>query len=147
MKIGLDTNLLIYAHIPRLPEHDRARNWIYRQLQSSDTTLVTSPMILQELVHVITDPRRFQPPVSMSEALALAGNWTGRSNVECLPVTETATQLAFDLMDRNGLGRKRIADCLLAATLLSHDVRILATRNVRDFAVFRELKAIDPLEA
>lgn len=147
MKIGLDTNVLIYAHVPRFPEHDRVRRWVYRQLESPEIVLVSTPTVLHELIHVITDPRRFEPPVAMSEALALARNWTGRSNVECLPVTEKAARVAFDVMDRNGLGRKRLADSLLAATLLSHDVGILATRNPGDFAVFRDLKTIDPFES
>jgi predicted nucleic acid-binding protein len=147
MKIAVDTNILIYAHAPRFPEHDRARNWIYTQLEAPDVTLVTTPLILSELIHVLSDSRRFEPPVPMSEAVELARNWIGRSNVECLPVDEEAAALAFDLFHRHGLGRSRLADTLFVGTMLVHDVTTLATRNTRDFALFEKLKLIDPIAA
>ncbi|MEO8216319.1 MAG: TA system VapC family ribonuclease toxin [Acidobacteriota bacterium] len=145
MKIAVDSNILVYAHVARFAEHERARGWIQQQLEQPDVTLVTTPLILSEVVHVITDPRRFTPPVPMREALELARNWLGRSNVECLSVDDEATALAFDLMDRHGLGRSRLADTLLAGTLLVHQVTVLATHNVIDFSVFGELRLIDPV--
>lgn len=145
MKIAIDTNILIYAHAARFPEHERARSWIYRQLEQPDVTLVTTPLILSEMVHVITDPRRFEPPVQVGEAVGIARNWIGRSNVECLAIDEDATALAFDLIDRHGLGRNRLADTLLVGTMLVHKVTLLATRNTRDFSIFRQLELIDPV--
>jgi hypothetical protein len=41
--------------------------------------------VLHEFVHVITDGRRFDRPVAMTEALTLARGYLGRSNVECTP--------------------------------------------------------------
>jgi predicted nucleic acid-binding protein len=38
---------------------------------------------------------------------------------------------ASDLLDRHGLGRKRIADTLLAATLLHHGISELITWDPR----------------
>ena len=143
--IAVDTNILIYAHVARFPEHDRSRSWIQRQLEQPDITLVTTPLILNELVHVITDPRRFEPPVPVHEALEIARNWIGRSNVECLEIDEEATALAFDLIDRYSLGRNRLADTLLVGTMLNHDVTTLATRNTSNFSVFPEVRLIDPI--
>lgn len=145
MKIAVDTNVLIYGHVARFPEHERARTWIYQQLDQADVTLVTTPMILSEMVHVITDPRRFEPPVPVQEALEIARNWIGRSNVECLATSEEAAAITFDLMDRHGLGRHRLADTMLVATMLVHDVTILATRNTRDFSIFSQIRLIDPI--
>jgi len=145
MKIAVDTNILIYAHAARFPEHERARSWIYRQLEQADVRLVTTPLILSEMVHVITDPRRFEPPVPVGEALEIARNWIGRSNVECLAIDEEAASLTFDLIDRHGLGRSRLADTMLVATMLVHGITLLATRNTADFSVFRQLQLIDPI--
>jgi toxin-antitoxin system PIN domain toxin len=145
MKIAVDANILIYAHVARFAEHESARGWIQRQLELPDVTLVTTPLILQELIHVITDPRRFSPPVPVREALEISRNWIGRSNVECLSIEEEATAVAFDLIDRHGLGRSRLADTLLVGTMLVHDVTVLATRNKRDFVLFPEIRLIDPI--
>lgn len=147
MKIAVDTNILIYAQMARFPEHERARSWIYHQLEQADVTLVTTPLILSEMVHVITDPRRFEPPVPVREAIEIARNWIGRSNVECLAVDEEAASLSFDLIDRHGLGRNRLADTMLVATMLVHEVALLATRNTQDFSIFSQLRLIDPIAA
>jgi predicted nucleic acid-binding protein len=46
--------------------------------------------------------------------------------------------------ERHRLGRKRIADTLFAATLLTHGVTELITCNPSDFRIFEGLTLIDP---
>lgn len=141
---GLDTNVLIYAHLPALTEHAAVRSYLYQLARRADVELAVTPTVLHELVHVVTDARRFDPPVAMAEALALARRFLGRSNVTCQPVTEEAVALALDLLDRHHLGRKRIADMLLAATYLCNGVSTLVTCNPGDFAIVDGLAIIDP---
>jgi predicted nucleic acid-binding protein len=147
LKIGVDTNVLVYAHMPAMPEHATVRARLHALLRSDDVELCTSSLVLHELVHVITDARRFDPPVSMPEALATARLYVGRRNVECLPVHEDAIRRALDLLEEHGLGRKRVADTLFAATLLTHGVTHLLTCNVSDYALFDELTLEDPRAA
>ncbi len=144
MKRGLDTNVLIYAHLPAFPEHRRVRSFLLDELRRPGVTLVLTPGILHEFVHVVTDARRFDVPVPMGEALALARAYLGKSNIECLGADETVLLEAFELLDHHGLGRKRIADTILAATLLHHGVEELITCNLADFRIFEKLKLIDP---
>lgn len=144
MKRGLDTNVLVYAHVAALPEHRVVRAFLAGQLTRRDVTLVVTPAVLHEFVHVVTDPRRFEPPVEMGEALALARLYLGRANVECLATNAEALAEAFALVDRYRLGRKRLADTLLAATLLHHGVRQLVTCDRSDFETFSGLRLIDP---
>ena len=144
MKQGIDSNVLIYAHIPTFSEHARVRVFLADILAQTDAVLAFTPAILHEFVHVITDARRFAPPVEMSEALAVARLYIDRENTECLPVVESDLTDAFDLLERHGLGRKRIADTLFASTLLRHGITELITCNPDDFKVFDELKVIDP---
>ena len=144
MKRGLDSNVLIYAHLPGMEAHDAVRSYLLRQLQDLEVQLIITPAILHEFVHIVTDARRFDPPVAMSEALALARLYLGRANILCLATDEQAASLAFDLMERNNLGRKRLADTLFAATLLASGVRELITCNPGDYSVFPELRLFDP---
>lgn len=83
MKRGPDTNVLVSAHMASLPEHGVVRGYFEGQLVRRDVTLVLTPAVLHEFVHVVTDPRRFDPPVAMGEALALARLYLGKANVEC----------------------------------------------------------------
>jgi predicted nucleic acid-binding protein len=105
-----------------------------------------TPSVLHEFVHVVTDPRRFEPPVGMGEALALARLYLGRANVECVATDAEALAEAFTLVGRHRLGHRRLADTLLAATLFRHQVRQLVTCNRSDFEAFSALKLIDPRE-
>jgi predicted nucleic acid-binding protein len=120
------------------------RRYLLGQLAQGDTTLVVTPGILHELVHVITDARRFSPPVAMADALAIARGYLNRTNVECLSIDANTIARAFNLLERHQLGRKRIADTLFTASLLDHGVRELITCNLDDFRIFEELTLIDP---
>lgn len=144
MKRGLDTNVLIYAHLPSFPEHAGVRRFLLDELATPGRKLVLTPSVLHEFVHVVTDGRRFDVPVSMAEAIAVARMWTRRANVDCVGATEESLLLAFDLIERHSLGRKRVADTLLAATLLHHGVRQIVSCDPDDFAVFDNLEVIDP---
>lgn len=130
MRRGVDTNVLIYAHMPELPHHPGVRSFLLDQLSRSDITLVVTPVILHELVHVVTDGRRFAPPVPMTDALALARLYVGHANVECISLDAFAVIRALDLLEQHRLGRKRIADTLFAASLLNCGVRELITCNL-----------------
>lgn len=144
MRRGLDTNVLIYAHMPDLPDHARVRSFLLGQLADEDVILVITPVILHEFVHIITDGRRFTPPVSMADALAVARVYLDHTNVECLSLDGQAVAGAFALIERYQLGRKRIADTLFAACLLDHGIHELITCNPDDFRIFDSLTMIDP---
>ena len=144
MRYGVDTNVLIYAHLPVFAESERVRTYLRRALADNRCRISLTPLVLHEFVHVVTDQRRFEPPVTMPEALEIAGGYLDRSNVECLAVDEGSLRLAFDLLDVHGLGRRRIADTLLVATLLSHGVKTIVTCNPADFALFGDLAVVDP---
>ncbi|HVG11140.1 MAG TPA: PIN domain-containing protein [Thermoanaerobaculia bacterium] len=144
MRRGLDTNVLIYAHMPDLPDHVRVRRFLLGQLADEDVSLVITPIILHEFVHIITDGRRFDPPVSIADAIAVARVYLDHTNVECLSLDGQAVAGAFSLIERHQLGRKRIADTLFAACLLGHGVHELITCNPNDFRIFGSLTLTDP---
>jgi toxin-antitoxin system PIN domain toxin len=146
VRVGLDTNVLVAAHVPGSPWHEAVRAYLMRLLADQETVLVVTPLVLHELVHVVTDARRFEPVLSMSEALALARVYLKRSNVECLALDEEALAGALSLLEQHGLGRKRVADALLASTLLTNGVTELVTCNPADFTAFGELRITDPRE-
>jgi toxin-antitoxin system PIN domain toxin len=146
VKRGLDTNILIYAHLPGFQQHEQVRRYLLNQLRLSEVKLVVTPLVLHEFVHVVTDARRFEAPVPISEAVAVAHLFLRRTNVECLAVDEAALLSAFTLLDRHRLGRKRIADTLFAATLLHHGVTEIVTCNPGDFRLFDGLRVIDPCD-
>lgn len=144
MRRGVDTNVLIYAHVPAFEQHQAVRSFLEDQLNDPTVTLVITAGVLHEFVHVITDPRRFDPPVAMAEALALARGYMGRSNVAIAPTDEATVQESFALLSRHGLGRKRMAESLLMAALANDGVTELITCNRRDFEGIGTLAVVNP---
>ncbi len=144
MRIAIDTNILIYAHLPSLPEHAEVRRCLEGLLGDHETKIIITANVLHEFIHVVTDARRFTPPVSMSEASAVAGLYLGRPNIECLPLDEKAVFMALELIESHRLGRRRLADTLYAAALIQNKVKHLLTCNPADFRIFDELEIIDP---
>ena len=69
--IGLDTSFLVAHGILEHPQHQQARQCLDEANLKYETFAITSG-ILAEFIHVVTDPRRFDRPISVSEALERA---------------------------------------------------------------------------
>ncbi len=145
MDLAIDTNALVYAHFSAFAEHEAYRAFVEAHVEGADNRLVLSPLVCHEWLHVVTDARRLHPPLAMATALEVMRDHLSRSNVVVAPVDDISLLGALALLEQHGLGRKRIADALLASTLRSASVTHLLTRNVRDFKVFRFLTLHDPV--
>jgi predicted nucleic acid-binding protein len=143
VKVGLDTNVLVCAHLATTDEHLRVRSRLLQLLDDDAVTVVVTPLVLHELIHIITDGRRFETPVPMAEAVALARLYLQRPNVEVASVTEGAFDRALYLLERHNLGRKHVADALLASALLEHGVTQLMTCDGASWGI-DEMEVIDP---
>ena len=134
--IGIDTSVLVQLEILEMPANLRAHDLLRREVLDANRELVLVPQVLAEFIHVVSDPRRFARPLMMDQALARARFWWNAREVRHAYPTAESTGLTFEWLARHGMGRKRILDTQLAATLLSAGVRRLLTSNAQDFAVF-----------
>jgi predicted nucleic acid-binding protein len=132
--IGLDTSFLVALSITDHAAHASARD-LFRA-KGTGELLALTPDVLAEFIHAVTDPRRFPQPFSMREALADARAWWTANNVHRLAGTPASVTVCLEWMDQHRLGRKRILDTMLAATLHTAGVRRLFTLNPSDFLVF-----------
>jgi predicted nucleic acid-binding protein len=144
VKRALDTNVLVTAHLPAMPDHPVVSEFVRNQIADPDIVVVVTPSVLHEFVHVVTDARRFDPPVPMDRAILIARTYLEHANTECTTIDADTVALAFELLQRHRLGRKRIADTLIAASLLRAGVAEIVTYDVGDFAIIEGLRAIDP---
>jgi len=93
---------------------------------------------------VATDPKRFEHPMTMTNARAVTLElWDSRDVVKVRP-TESVVHRVTELMQRHRLGRRRILDTALAATLEGQRLRRLAAMNSRDYRAFSFLEIVDP---
>ena len=142
--IGVDTTLLVQLEVQEAPAHRAAHDLLRREALDPQTPLALAPQVLAEFIHVVTDPRRFQQPLSVEQALAKAQFWWDAAEVRHVLPTAESTALFLDWMRRHQLGRKRILDTQLAATLWHAGVRRLLTSNPADFQIFGGFELLSP---
>jgi len=114
-----------------------------RCLRAGDV-FVMAPQILAEFVHVVTDARRFETPLTVAEALDKAKAWWNGTETEHVsPDVDSVTQF-WEWMRTHALGRKRLLDTMLAATYFSHGVHTILSSNARDYNTFGCFNVIVP---
>lgn len=144
MSLALDTNVLLPWLIRSVPGHEQARALVEAEIARDGARIAIAPQVCWEFLHVATDARRFERPCSMDEASALVRALWNARQTERLPSSADVVPRVLDLLREHRLGRKRILDTALAATLEAAGVRRLATYNVRDYECFSFLEAISP---
>ena len=135
MIVGLDTGVLIAAEIIDHPDHLVARQTLAR-LRAANDSLAVAPQVLTEFIHVVTDHRRFNVPLDIASAVAVAGRlWFAQETVRVESGMDAFQQFST-WMAQFRLGRKRVLDTMLAATYFRANITVILTTNPADFAVF-----------
>jgi predicted nucleic acid-binding protein len=143
MKIGVDTTFLVEVSLREHPGHIAAREELGRRLAAGDT-FVLAPQVVSEFVHVVTDARRFEHPLSVAAALEKAQAWWGARETEHASPTPESMAQFWSWMNAFKLGRKRLLDTMLAATYFSHGVHAILSSNARDYTTFGCFHVINP---
>ncbi len=140
---GLDCNILVQLAVTDHPDRDSAITAIRAEVLLGNK-LVFPPLIVTEFLHIVTDVRRFQPALEMSEALEWMEEFLANPGIQLVPPTDASLALTMRWMKQYGLGRKRILDTHFAAILQVHGVQRLVTSNPRDFKIFNIFEIISP---
>ena len=134
--IGLDTTFLVQLEVRESPSHAAAQNVLQHRILGRNGEAALAPQVLTEFIHIVTDPRRFEQPLSVAQALAKARFWWNAGEVaRVFPREETAAQF-LEWITEHGLGRKRLLDTMLAATYFANGITSILTSNARDYRTF-----------
>jgi len=143
--IFLDTNILVYAVEEDNPLHEKAAALINR-VNAGALLICLSPQIIGELYSTITNPRKIVKTCRPDEAVDIARSiWEMDTVLKIFPKRETV-ELTLDLVRRYQLKSLDFFDAQIAATMLDNGVTTIYTVNEQDFAVFEEIKAVNPLK-
>jgi predicted nucleic acid-binding protein len=134
--IGLDTSFLVAAAIREHPAHPDAWRLFEAEIRGREGSVALAPQVLTEFAHVVTDPRRFERPLPMDEALSIGQRWWQARECRRVPVGEDAVSIFLDWMTLHRVGGKRLLDTLLAASYRAAGVTRIATSDWRDFELF-----------
>lgn len=140
--ILVDANLLIYAHVPTLPQHEAARSWVEEQLSRAPRVGLPWPSLLA-FVRLVTNPRIFERPASIAEAWDRVEEWLSLRSVWIPQPTERHPQILGELLRRVVDRSHLVPDAHLAALALEHGLVLCSTDG--DFARFLGVRWMNPL--
>lgn len=144
MILALDADVLVNWMVPSTDRHRDVSVLLAAQRRGESPCIALVPQVLFEFIHVVTDPRRFSQPLSIEQATLRADDlWSAPDVRQVLPARSVPARVG-ELLRQHGLGRKRVLDTALAATLEAAGIRRLATLNGRDFQIFDFLEVVEP---
>lgn len=143
--IGIDTNLLVYAHRPDMPAHEAAAAAIDSALQSSVPVALCWPVV-HEFLGVVTRPSFFADPTPTAIALAQVRSWLAAPRVELISETDRHLAVLDDICEQGAVKGAMIHDARVAAIYLENGVSEIWSAD-RDFSRFPQLRVVNPLAA
>ena len=143
MPFGLDTSFIVPVEVREHPGHKACRAWLDRAI-ADGATFALAPQVLTEFLHVVTDPNRFDRPLTMDAACRRAEAWWNASEVRPIYPGPDSTRICLEWLRRHRLGRKRLLDTMLASTYYSGGISEILTADASGFAVFGVFKIVYP---
>ncbi|MCK9589659.1 MAG: hypothetical protein M0Q93_09905 [Terrimicrobiaceae bacterium] len=132
------------VEVTEQPGHSAAHQ-LKDRLMGEAPTLALAPQTLCEFIHIVTDPKRFERPLSADEAGRRSEIWWNLKEVKNISSTGWAVQRFHAWMTEHRLGRKRILDAMLAATFEEHQIYHVITSDPGGFSLSKIFHIIDPL--
>jgi len=140
---AIDTNILIYAHFERYPQHTKAQEFCAQHLFGTQDWCM-GWQVLYEYIRVTTHPRVHEKALSFGEALKDLQPYLNAINCHVLTETPQHLHLLAELQEKfPRLAGNILHDCHYATILREHGVNLLYTAD-SDFRQFGFLKVIDP---
>jgi predicted nucleic acid-binding protein len=134
--IGLDTSYLVGLALREHPAHEDCMRLFDTEIRGQDGSMALAAQVLAEFCHVVTDPRRLERPLEMSDALELCEHWWNARECRQVSVDAEVGALFLTWMHTHRLGRKRLLDTLVAAAYHRAGVTRVATTDWRDFEAY-----------
>jgi uncharacterized protein len=142
--ILVDANLLVYAHVTSFEQHEGARAWLDSKLSGREPVGLPWPSLLS-FVRLVSNPRIFEQPESISNAWKQARAWLACPPCWTPVPSGRHVEILDALLQRTGLRSNHVPDAHMAALAIEHDLLLCSTDG--DFARFSGLRWQNPLDA
>ncbi len=141
--IAVDTNLLVYAHRADSQWHEPAAAVLQQLAEGKSAWALPWPCVY-EFLAIVTHPRIYTPPTSMTQALDQAEAWSESPSLVWLTEGDAHWETLRDALLTSKVKGPQVHDARVAALCLRHGVRELWTAD-RDFSRFPGLTTRNPL--
>ncbi len=140
--ILVDANILLYAEDSLHPRHQQARVWWDGRL-SRTSTVCLCWTVLSAFIRIGTNPRVFEHPLSLEQALARVQSWLDQPCTRIVRPTERHWTVFQQMLTEGQAIANLVTDAHLAALAIEHGCELASTDS--DFARFPKLKWSNPL--
>ena len=140
--ILIDANLLVYAHVRSLKQHEAALVWLDDKLNAPAPVGIPWPSILAFL-RLVTNPRIFEFPVPIESAWNQVESWQSNPNVWVPTPTERHGEILGNLLSTTDVQSNLIPDVHLASLAIEHGLLLCSCDG--DFARFKDLRWENPI--
>jgi toxin-antitoxin system PIN domain toxin len=138
-----DVNVLVHAFRPDTDRHAEYRSWLERQASGPEAFGV-SELVLSGFLRVVTHPRVFDPPSSLSDSLQAAQQIISQPNCVALRPGGRHWKIFTDLCLATEATGNVVPDAFHAALAIEHGCEFVTTD--RDFRRFPGLRWRHPLD-
>ena len=140
--ILVDANILLYAEDSLQSRHQQARAWWDSQLSGTGVVCLCWT-VLSAFIRIGTNPRVFEHPLSLEQALARVQSWLDQPCTRVVLPTERHWPVFKQLLTDGQAVANLVTDAHLAALAIEHGCELASTDS--DFARFPKLKWRNPL--
>lgn len=138
----VDANLLLYAVDESSHHHALAKSWLEERLSGAETFAFAWAVLLAFL-RLATNPRVFDEPLQLSEALDLVDSWLEQPCATVVHQTDRHSRLLRELLAPLGTAGNLTSDAHLAALAIEHGAELCSADA--DFTRFPRLQWVNPL--
>ena len=140
--ILVDANILLYAEDSLQSRHKQARAWWDGQLSGTGVVCLCWT-VLSAFIRIGTNPRVFEYPLSLEQALARVQSWLDQPCTRVVRPTERHWTVFKQVLTDGQAVANLVTDAYLAALAIEHGCELASTDS--DFARFPKLKWRNPL--
>jgi len=140
--ILVDANILLYAEDSLQPCHQKAHAWWDGQLSGTGIVCLCWT-VLSAFIRIGTNPRVFEYPLSLEQALARVQSWLDQPCTRVIRPTERHWTVFKQVLTDGQAVANLVTDAHLAALAIEHGCELASTDS--DFARFPKLKWRNPL--
>lgn len=141
--IGVDTNVLVYAHRREAREHTVAFDLLRALAAGPEPWAIPWPCVY-EFFSVVTNPRIWKAAASTpTQAWAQIAAWLDAPGARLIGEPSDFPELLATFLQRPRVRGPIVHDARVAAICTAHGVERLITRD-RDFSLFSELVVENP---
>ena len=141
--IGVDANILVYAHRRDSPWHGRARACLQALADGKAAWAIPWPC-LHEFLSIVTHPRIYEPPSTVTQAADQVDAWLASPTLVLLGEPHDHWPTLRRQVETGQVQGPMVHDARVAAICIGHGVHELLTAD-RDFSRFPSLRSRNPL--